>query len=334
MGEKLLEVKNLQTFFYTASGIVKSVDGVSFTLDKGKTLGIVGESGSGKSVTANSIMRLIPSPPGKIVGGEILFEGKDLVKYSKEKMSDIRGKDIAMIFQDPMTALNPVFTVGDQISEAILIHQKVSKSEAKKMAIKALETVGIPDPVSRYKSYPYEFSGGMRQRAMIAMSIVCNPKLLIADEPTTALDVTIQAQVLALMKELQNKLDTSILIITHNLGVVWEVADNVMVMYAGRTAEYADTITLYENSLHPYTWGLLDSIPKLDGDNTKELNAIKGNPPDLRLTGEGCNFADRCPYKQDICTKKTPELIEVEKGHSVACHFQTKESRLERKGRE
>lgn len=331
MSKKLLEVKDLKTHFYTASGVVKAVDGVSFSIDKGKTLGIVGESGSGKSVTASSIMGLIPSPPGKICGGEILFEGKDLLKCEKDELLDIRGKDIAMIFQDPMTALNPVFTVGSQISEAILAHQKLSKEEAKNLAINALETVGIPDAKSRYKCYPYEFSGGMRQRAVIAMGIVCNPKLLIADEPTTALDVTIQAQILELMKNLQNKLDTSILIITHDLGVIWEITDYVMVMYAGRTVEYADTITLYDRAKHPYIWGLLDSVPNLEDDKDKVLNAIKGNPPDLRTTGEGCNFAGRCPYAQGICKKKQPELLEVEPNHFVACHFQTFDTSLEKR---
>lgn len=330
MVEKLLEVKDLRTYFHTSSGVVKAVDGVSFNIYKGQTLGIVGESGSGKSVTASTIMGLIPSPPGKVEGGKIIFEGEDILKFKKEELLNIRGKDIAMIFQDPMTALNPVFTVGYQISEAILAHQDISKKEAKKIAIKALEIVGIPDAKSRYKSYPYEFSGGMRQRAVIAMAIVCNPKLLIADEPTTALDVTIQAQILDLMKELQKELNTSILIITHDLGVIWEVSDYVMVMYAGRTVEYTKTKTLYKNAKHPYTWGLLDSIPKLASDSEKMLNTIKGNPPDLRATGKGCNFADRCPYTQSICKKIPPKLLEVEPKHFVACHFQTKDTTLKK----
>ncbi len=331
MSERLLEVNNLQTYFYTSSGVVKSVDGVSFSLDKGETLGIVGESGSGKSVTASSIMRLVPSPPGKIVGGDIIFDGKDVLGLSQKELLDLRGKDIAMIFQDPMTALNPVFTIGQQISEAILIHRKMSKGDAKTLAIKALETVGIPDAESRYKNYPFEFSGGMRQRAMIAMAIACNPKLLIADEPTTALDVTIQAQVLELMKDLQKELNTSILIITHDLGVIWEMADYVMVMYAGKTVEYTDTINLYKNPRHPYTWGLLDSIPKRSSEKNEPLNTIEGNPPDLRNTGIGCNFAGRCPYAKDICSKKQPPLIELEPNHFVACHFQTKEEALTRR---
>ncbi len=332
MAEKLLEVKDLKTYFHTSSGVVKAVDGVSFNINKGQTLGIVGESGSGKSVTASTIMGLIPTPPGKVEGGEILFEGKDILKFQEKELLNIRGKDIAMIFQDPMTALNPVFTVGYQITEAILAHQDVSKKEAKKIAINALETVGIPDAKSRYKSYPYEFSGGMRQRAVIAMAIVCNPKLLIADEPTTALDVTIQAQILDLMKELQGKLNTSILIITHDLGVIWEVSDYVMVMYAGRTVEYTETKTLYKKAKHPYTWGLLDSIPKLASDSEKMLNTIKGNPPDLRATGKGCNFAGRCPYVQDICKETPPKLVEVEPEHFVACHFQTEKTSLEKGG--
>lgn len=331
MNERLLDVNSLQTYFYTSSGVVKAVDGVSLSLDKGKTLGIVGESGSGKSVTASSIMRLIPSPPGKIVGGEIIFEGKDVLNLSEKELLDLRGKDISMIFQDPMTALNPVFTIGQQISEAILVHKKMSKKDAKKLAIQALETVGISDADSRYNNYPFEFSGGMRQRAMIAMAIACNPKLLIADEPTTALDVTIQAQVLELMKDLQRKLDTSILIITHDLGVIWEMADYVMVMYAGKTVEYTNTINLYKNSRHPYTWGLLDSIPKRSSEKNEPLNTIEGNPPDLRNTGNGCNFAGRCSYAKDICSKEEPPLIELEQNHFVACHFQTKKETLMRR---
>jgi len=331
MEEKLLDVKDLKTYFYTSSGVVKAVDGVSFSMDKGKTLGIVGESGSGKSITASSIMRLIPSPPGTIVGGKIIFDGKDVLKLSQKELLDLRGRDISMIFQDPMTALNPVFTIGQQISEAILIHRKMPKEEAKKLAIQALETVGIPDAKSRYKSYPYEFSGGMRQRAMIAMAIACNPKLLIADEPTTALDVTIQAQVLELMKNLQKELNTSILIITHDLGVIWEMADYVMVMYAGKTVEYTDTISLYKKPRHPYTWGLLDSIPKKSSEKSEPLNTIEGNPPDLRNTGVGCNFAGRCPYAQNICSEKQPPLIELEPNHFAACHFQGKDKVLTRR---
>lgn len=331
MSKKLLEVNNLQTYFYTTSGVVKAVDGVSFTLDRGKTLGIVGESGSGKSVTASSIMRLIPSPPGKIVGGQITFDGKDILSLSKKDLLDLRGKDIAMIFQDPMTALNPVFTVGEQITEAILAHNDMPKAEAKKLAIEALETVGIPDAAKRYKNYPFEFSGGMRQRAMIAMAISCRPKLLIADEPTTALDVTIQAQVLELMKNLQKELNTSILIITHDLGVIWEMADYVMVMYAGKTVEYTDVISLYQNPMHPYTWGLLDSIPRRDSEKNEPLNTIEGNPPDLRNTGIGCNFAGRCPYAEDICTKQQPPILEIEPDHIVSCHFQTKDKTLKRR---
>jgi oligopeptide/dipeptide ABC transporter ATP-binding protein len=322
----------LQTYFYTSSGVVKAVDGVSFSLKKGQTLGIVGESGSGKSVTASSIVRLVPSPPGKIAGGEIIFDGKDILKLSRKELLNVRGRDIAMIFQDPMTALNPVFTIGKQISEAILVHRKISKDDAKKLTIQALETVGISDAESRYKNYPFEFSGGMRQRAMIAMAIVCNPKLLIADEPTTALDVTIQAQVLELMKNLQKELNTSILIITHDLGVIWEMADYVMVMYAGKTVEYTDMINLYKNPKHPYTWGLLDSIPKRNSEKNEPLNTIEGNPPDLRNTGVGCNFAGRCPYAKDICSKKQPPLIELETNHFVACHFQTKKEALTRRG--
>lgn len=333
MSEKLLRVKNLKTYFYTSSGIVKAVDGVNFSLKTGKTLGIVGESGSGKSVTASSIMRLIQSPPGKITDGEIMFEDKDILKLSENEMLKLRGNDISMIFQDPMTALNPVFTIGYQITETILVHQKISKHEAKAKAIKALEVVGIPDAAERYGSYPYEFSGGMRQRVMIAMALACDPKLLLADEPTTALDVTIQAQILELMKNLQKKFNMAIIIITHDLGVIWEMADYVMVMYAGKTVEYTDTNTLYMKSRHPYTWGLLDSIPKRNNDKYEELSTIDGNPPDLRTTGKGCNFAGRCPYAEAICENKPPELVEVEPDHFVACHFQKSDKSLERRKR-
>ena len=317
-----------------STGIAKAVDGVSFTLKKGETMGIVGESGSGKSVTASSIMRLIPEPVGRITNGQILFEDKDIVKMTKKELLSLRGKDISMIFQDPMTSLDPVYKIGEQIVEVIQVHQKVSKEEARKLAVEALEMVGIPEAKSRMNAYPHEFSGGMRQRVMIAMAIVCNPKLIIADEPTTALDVTVQAQVLNLLKDLQKKMNTSILIITHNLGVIWEVCDTVMVMYAGKTVEYAKATTLYDKPLHPYTWGLLDSMPKLSQNTDKPLKAIKGSPPDLKLTGESCNFHNRCPYAQDLCMEKAPGLIELEKDHYVACHFQTKEMNLTRKEEE
>jgi oligopeptide/dipeptide ABC transporter ATP-binding protein len=331
MNDNIIEVKNLKTYFYMSSGIAKAVDGVSFTLKKGETMGIVGESGSGKSVTASSIMRLVAKPAGRITDGQILFENKDIVKMKEKELRTMRGKDISMIFQDPMTSLDPVYKIGDQIVEVIKVHQKVSTEEARKMAIESLEMVGIPEAASRINAYPHEFSGGMRQRVMIAMAIVCNPKLIIADEPTTALDVTVQAQVLDLLKDLQKKMNTSILIITHNLGVIWEVCDTVMVMYAGKTVEYAKATTLYDKPLHPYTWGLLDSMPKLSQDTDKPLKAIKGSPPDLKLTGSSCNFHNRCPYAQDLCMEKAPGLIEIEEGHFVSCHFQTKEMKLKRK---
>jgi len=331
MNDNIIEVKDLKTYFFLATGIAKAVDGVSFTLKKGETMGIVGESGSGKSVTASSIMRLIPGPTGKITNGEILFENKDIVKMSQKELLSLRGKDISMIFQDPMTSLDPVYKIGEQIIEVIQVHQKVSKEAARLLAIDALEMVGIPEAADRMNAYPHEFSGGMRQRVMIAMAIVCNPKLIIADEPTTALDVTVQAQVLDLLKDLQKKMNTSILIITHNLGVIWEVCDTVMVMYAGKTVEYAKATTLYDKPLHPYTWGLLDSMPKLSQDTEKPLKAIKGSPPDLKLTGNSCNFHNRCPYAQDLCMEEAPGLIEIDKDHFVACHFQTKDMTLERK---
>ena len=331
MKEKLLDVKDLKTYFYLSTGIVKAVDGVSFTLDKGQTMGIVGESGSGKSVTASSIVRLVSKPVGKIVSGEVLFEGKDILKMSNKELLSIRGKDISMIFQDPMTSLDPVYRIGEQMIEVILTHQKILKERAKQIAIDALINVGISDAEDRFNSYPHEFSGGMRQRVMIAMSLVGDLKLIIADEPTTALDVTVQAKVLELLKNVQKKTNTSILMITHNLGVVWDMCDTVMVMYAGKTVEYAKVKKLYEKPLHPYTWGLLDSMPKLSQDSNKLLVTIEGSPPDLRLTGNFCNFHYRCPYAQEICRTKMPELIEVEEGHFVSCHFQTRENTLERK---
>lgn len=330
MSENLLTVKDLKTYFFLASGVSKAVDGVSFELKKGETMGIVGESGSGKSVTSSSIIRLLPPRTGKIVGGEINFDGKDVLKLSNKEIRDFRGKDIAVIFQDPMTSLDPVFKIGKQMVEMICAHQDVSKKEAWDMAVEALKKVGIPQPEKRMESYPYELSGGMCQRVIIAMAVCCKPKMVIADEPTTALDVTVQAQVLDLLKELQKAYNTSILLITHNLGVVWDMCDTVMVLYAGNTVEYASTKELYSKPLHPYTWGLLDSMPKLSDENKGELNAIPGVPPDLRLTGKCCNFYNRCPYVQDICREKVPELIEIEEGHFVACHRQNKENKLVR----
>ena len=330
MSENILTVKDLKTYFYTASGIAKAVDGVSFNIAKGETMGIVGESGSGKSVTSSSIIRLLPPRTGKIVGGSIEFEGKDVLALSKKELNDFRGKDIAVIFQDPMTSLDPVFKIGKQMTEMIMAHQNVTKDEAWKRAVEALSQVGIPEPEKRMNSYPYELSGGMCQRVIIAMAVCCKPKLIIADEPTTALDVTVQAQVLELLKELQRDMDTAILLITHNLGVVWEMCDKVMVMYAGNTVEFTDTKTLYSNPRHPYTWGLLDSMPKLSDESKGELKTIPGTPPDLRLTGKCCNFYNRCPYVTEACTQSVPPLVEVEPGHFVACHRQNLTNKLEK----
>jgi len=332
MSKELIRVDGLKTYFYLSSGVVKAVDGVSFSIDKGETLGIVGESGSGKSVTASSIMQLMQKPIGKIVGGEIIFEGRDIIKLKESDMLHIRGKEISMIFQDPMTSLDPVYTVGHQIKEVIKTHQKVSDKEAERIAVNALEMVGIPEAGKRLGSYPHEFSGGMRQRVIIAMAIVCKPKLIIADEPTTALDVTVQAQVLNLLKDLQKQLDTSILLITHNLGVVWDMCDRVMVMYAGKTVEYTDTRTLYQKPMHPYTLGLLNSIPKLSDDPDKPLNTIPGVPPDLKLVGDSCNFHNRCPYATDVCRNEVPELVEVENGHFLACHHRLDKDGIRRSG--
>ena len=330
MSETLLRVSGLKTYFYTASGVAKAVDGVSFSLNRGEVLGIVGESGSGKSVTSNSIIRLLPPQTGRIVAGEILFEDRDILKMSNKELLEFRGKEIATIFQDPMTSLDPVFKIGKQMVEMICAHQKVSKAEARKMAVDALNRVGIPEPEKRMESYPYELSGGMCQRVIIAMAVCCKPKFILADEPTTALDVTVQAQVLDLLKDLQKEMNTSILLITHNLGVVWEMCDKVMVMYAGNTVESADTKTLYSNPLHPYTWGLLDSIPRLSDKAKEDLRTIPGTPPDLRLTGQCCNFYNRCPYMTEECRKSVPPLVEVEPGHFVACHRQNGVKKLVR----
>ena len=329
MSEHVLSVKDLKTYFHTATGIAKAVDGVSFTLDAGKTMGIVGESGSGKSVTASSIMRLLPQN-GKIMGGEIDFDGVDMMKLSKKQLVALRGNEIAMIFQDPMTSLDPVFKVGNQMVEMICAHQNVSKEAARAMAIEALGRVGIPNPEKRMDAYPYELSGGMCQRVIIAMAICSHPKIIIADEPTTALDVTVQARVLELLRELQRNLNTGILLITHNLGVVWEMCDDVMVMYAGQTVEKAETKELYAAPLHPYTWGLLVSIPRLSDESKGMLTTIPGVPPDLRLTGECCNFCNRCRYAQDICRTSVPPLVEVKPNHFVACHLQNGTNKLER----
>jgi len=315
---KLLEVKNLKTYFHTDAGTARSVDGVSYDLDRGETLGIVGESGCGKSVSALSIMRLIPQPPGKIEGGEILYQGRNLLAISEEEMRTIRGNDISMIFQEPMTSLNPVFTVGDQIEEAVVLHQKVSKAEARNRSIEMLKLVGIPAPEQRVKEYPHQLSGGMRQRVMIAMALSCTPDLLIADEPTTALDVTVQAQILELINELQERLGMGVIMITHDLGVIAEVSDRVVVMYAAKVVEYANVDDIFHRPRHPYTIGLLRSIPRL-GEQVERLATIEGVVPPPTNFPRGCHFCTRCPWADQLCWNDEPPLVEVETGHKVAC---------------
>ncbi|MFG6120486.1 ABC transporter ATP-binding protein [Thalassobacillus sp. B23F22_16] len=323
----ILEVEDLHTHFFTKSGVVKAVDGVSFSVKPGETLGIVGESGSGKSITAMSIMKLVPSPPGKIVSGEIRFKGESLLPKKEKEMRKIRGKDISMIFQDPMTSLNPVFSVEKQMLETIMTHENMNKQQARIRAIELLDLVGIPDAAKRLKNYPHEFSGGMRQRVMIAMALACNPKVLIADEPTTALDVTIQAQILDLLKKLQQELGMAIIMITHDLGVVAEVCDRVMVMYAGKPVEFSSVKELFDKPKHPYTWGLLSSIPQIH--NRKErLEAIKGLPPDLRDLPRGCSFAPRCSHVKDECLIKDPALSEDETDHFVRCLLYEQEEKV------
>ncbi len=316
--EKLLEVKDLEVSFQTYAGEVKAVRGVNFDLYKGETLAIVGESGSGKSVTSQTIMKLIPMPPGKISNGQILFDGEDLVPKTNKEMEKIRGKDIGMIFQDPMTSLNPTMKVGMQIMEVLIKHQNMSKGNAKDRAIELLRLVGIPSPEKRVNQYPHEFSGGMRQRAMIAIALASNPKLLIADEPTTALDVTIQAQILELMKDLQKKMETSIIFITHDLGVVANVADRVAVMYAGKIVETGTVDEIFYNPKHPYTWGLLSSMPSLDSDVKTELMAIPGSPPDLTNPPKGDAFAPRNRYAMKIDFEKEPPMFKVSETHYAA----------------
>lgn len=318
--KELLKVKNLKTYFFTHEGTVKAVDEVSFSVNQGKTLGLVGESGCGKSVTALSIMRLIPNPPGKIVSGEVWFEGKNLLKLDEKEIRKIRGKKISMIFQEPMTSLDPVFTIGHEIVEAIQLHQGLNKDEAKKKAIEALKIVGIPDAEKRIDHYPHQLSGGMRQRVMIAMALSCNPTLLIADEPTTALDVTIQAQILRLINDLKDKFGASVMLITHNLGVIAEMCDYVAVMYAGHIVEYTNVDTLFHNPLHPYTRGLHKSIPRLDLE-VERLDTIKGLVPNLLNLPSGCPFHPRCDFCFKRCVEEMPELIEIEDSHLVKCHL-------------
>lgn len=317
----LLRIRNLHTYFFLDEGVLKAVDGIDLDLREGETLGIVGESGCGKSVTALSILQLIPSPPGKIVKGEIYFEGTDLLALSEAEMRKIRGRSISMIFQEPMTCLNPVFQVGDQISEILRLHEGVSRREAWGRSIEMLRMVGIPSPERRVREYPHHLSGGMRQRAMIAMAMACSPKLMIADEPTTALDVTIQAQILELMTHLKEEKAMSLILITHNLGVIAETAQNVMVMYAGRILEYVDVRSIFVNPKHPYTQGLLNSIPRVDRDDTKKerLEAIPGLVPSLLDLPAGCKFLERCKYAFDPCAAEEPPLRGNHSGHFVRC---------------
>lgn len=316
MDNKLLEIKNLSVHYITADITVKAVNNISLTINKGESLGLVGETGAGKTTTALSIMQLIPNPPGKIIGGEILLENEDLNNKSKKELIKIRGNKISMIFQDPMTSLNPVITVGEQIAEVIRLHNKISKAQANIKAIEMLKLVGISE--ERFTDYPHQLSGGMKQRVVIAIALACRPELIIADEPTTALDVTIQAQVLDLMEKLKKELNTSMLLITHDLGVVAEVCDKAAIMYAGEIVEYGTLEHIYKNTKHPYTIGLFDSIPKFS-ENVKRLKPIKGLMPDPSSLPDGCKFASRCPYKTEKCTKMDIPVFEVEEGHFVKC---------------
>lgn len=320
--KEILQISNLQTHFFSSDGTAKAVDGATFSLSEGQVMGVVGESGCGKSVTAQSVMRLVPSPPGRIVGGEILFDGKDLTKLTMQEMRHIRGNRISMIFQEPMTSLNPVFTVGDQLSEMFRIHRDMSKKDALDASVEMLSKVQIPAPEARVKEYPHQLSGGMRQRVMIAMALSCDPEVLIADEPTTALDVTVQAQIIDLIMKLKDDFGTAVEMITHDLGVIAETADSIVVMYAGKVVEQADTIELFENTLHPYTKGLLNSTPVL-GRRTagkfERLNEIKGMVPSLYNLPQGCKFRERCPSAMPVCAEKEPDLTEVNSGHAVRC---------------
>jgi oligopeptide transport system ATP-binding protein len=317
----LLDVTNLKTQFFTQDGVVKAVDGVSFHVMPGETLGIVGESGCGKSITALSLMRLIPTPPGKIVDGAIIFQGDNILEMSDEEVRSVRGNRIAMIFQDPMTSLNPVLTVNRQISEAIMLHLGMSKAEARERSVELLKMVGIPNAEERVGQYPHQFSGGMRQRVMIAMALSCNPDLIIADEPTTALDVTIQAQILELLAKIQADRGTGLIMITHDLGVVAGMTDRVNVMYAGHIVETASTDELFANPRHPYTLGLLNSIPRLDNQEKGRLKPIRGLPPDLIDLPNMCPFAPRCDFAEEQCFQQNPLLREVVPGHEIACWF-------------
>jgi len=321
VADALLEIKDLKTYFATEDGLVKAVEGVGFRMEKGETLGVVGESGCGKSVTAMSILRLNPEPPTVYAGGEILFEGRDLLKLSEQEIRKVRGDDIAMIFQEPMTSLNPVFTIGDQIMEPLRLHRGMAKAAARSQAVEMLRKVGIPSPETRVDEYPHQMSGGMKQRVMIAMALACDPKLLIADEPSTALDVTIQAQILDLLRDMQKEMGMSILLITHDLGVVAEMSDHVAVMYASKIVEYADTKTLFESPRHPYTFGLFQSLPELHRGADRRLKEIPGTVPNPLDFPSGCKFRTRCVKAAERCALEEPVLVAPEGGHPVACHF-------------
>ncbi|MFU1794992.1 ABC transporter ATP-binding protein [Paenibacillus azoreducens] len=324
MAKNLVEFRNLQTHFHTSTGVVKAVDDVSFTIREGETLCVVGESGCGKSVTAMSLMRLIESPPGRIAGGEIMFDGKDILKLNNNDMRRIRGNDISIIFQEPMSSLNPVLTIGEQITEPVMLHLMLDRKAAKERALELINLVGIPRAEDIFYSYPHELSGGMRQRIMIAIALSCNPKLLIADEPTTALDVTIQAQILDLMRDIKKKLNTSIMLITHDLGVVAEMADFVVVMYAGKVIEEASVYELFKNPQHPYTKGLLKAKPVIN-QTSERLYTIPGQVPNPIELGDNCHFHDRCEFCMDICKMQEPPLREHESGHKTACWLFEKE---------
>ncbi len=315
----LLEVKGLRTQFFTQDGVVHAVNGISYVLNEGETLGIVGESGCGKSVSVLSILRLIPQPPGKIVGGEVFFDGKDLLKISEDEMRRVRGNKMAMIFQDPMTSLNPVLTINQQVSEALTLHLGMTKEQARERTIELLDMVGIPEAKDRIDDYPHQFSGGMRQRVMIAMALSCNPAILIADEPTTALDVTIQAQFIELVKRLKDELGMAVIWITHDLGIIAGIARRVKVMYAGFFVESAGVKELYGDPRHPYTLGLLGSVPRVDKVRKEKLTTIEGLPPDLIALPPGCPFYVRCPYRLDHCQEERPTLRETVPGHEIAC---------------
>lgn len=325
MGEKIIEVKGLRTSFFTDEGEIPAVDNIDFHIKEGEILGVVGESGCGKSVTSLSIMGLVPNPPGKVVGGEIIFNGENIIHYSEKKMRQIRGNEIAMIFQEPMTSLNPLFTIGNQMIEGIKIHMKWDKKKSRLKAIEIMKRVGLPRAEELMEEYPHQLSGGMRQRVMIAMAMACNPKLLIADEPTTALDVTIQSQILKLMKELNDEMNTAIMLITHDLGVVAQICERVVVMYAGKIVEEGEVSSIFKNPKHPYTKGLLKSVPDIRNKNER-LYSIPGNVPKPGSIKHGCRFAERCEFAFERCSSESPELYKVDdRGHRVRCFLQTRE---------